>query len=254
MTMKNPINATFKTLLTLLAFGLSSPSLADSGLGFENGALSFSGQKSASRTQLDGALQMDHRVSNYHGLQTEVTATTYEGFWVGSIGAHLYMNPSDGAKYGLFAAYMDRNDRSDMMMSLGIEGLWNVSDTVIFGARAGLGLYQPNHVDFIFTDLHLDAYVSPTLRLGAGLSLSRIQELGYTREEMTPWISARYRLGRGPFSAVARLSHQHLREMSGRRNEVQLTLGIRMELGDSATADGTLFAPIQPISGYVATR
>ena len=92
-----------------------------------------------------GRVTGDFRITDAHGLLLDLSATTYPSGSLGQIDAHLYMQPSDSIKYGLFLALGDVNGREATIGSTGVEVIAALSDATLIEAKAEIGI-ATNHL------------------------------------------------------------------------------------------------------------
>lgn len=126
---------------------LCGPAVADS-LGFRFAELSVSGGGLA-----QAHVSTDFAITGAHGVQLDLGAVGYADGFLGQIDAHLYLMPTDAAKYGLYFSLADVDGREATIASLGVEAMFALSGRTEVHGRAGLGMANPGHMEFITASL-----------------------------------------------------------------------------------------------------
>ncbi|KEO51718.1 hypothetical protein [Thioclava pacifica] len=244
----------FKALLpaALLLTALPQNATAQSSLGFT--AVSFSLEKGSGDFGVTRAdLNADFAITDVHGLQIDLGASDAGPRWRGDLAAHLYMAPTERAKYGLFAAVGDTSHESQTSWAIGAEGIWAVGARGSVSARAGLGSVKPGSNDFVFARLSARYALSSRTALTASLAATDIDEFSYSARETTASLGLRHRIGDGPVTLSARIEHSAFSGSFASKDETRVVIGLTTRFG--ATGHGVRnqpFAPVRPLDGLFA--
>ncbi|MCA0043605.1 hypothetical protein [Celeribacter litoreus] len=246
-----PIAAAVISLSPLQAFAENTLGFlgAQTSLGYE----SWGGENIA---MADGTL--DYAITGHHGLQLDLGTTSFSDHWQGTLSAHLYMQPQEGAKYGLFASYTDVNDTSAGMGAVGIEGMWALgSGATQMHMRTGVGLYTPGGNDFIFGDIGFETAVSDQLALGFGVSAYDLEEAVLDVRDITATLSATWSFETAPIdltmSAIYSVVDDDSPLGAGQTTETGLSAVLTWRPGRPAQALPSLrdrqFDAVRPLTG-----
>lgn len=236
----------------LLAITLPHTAAAQSALGFT--AAEFSLEKGTGDYGTARAdLSADFAITGAHGLQLDLGASDAGPRWRGDLAAHLYMAPTERAKYGLFAAVGDTSHESQTSWAAGAEGIWALGARGSLAARAGLGSLTPGSNDFVFARLSARYALSDRTALTASLAATDIAEFSYSARETTASLGLRQRLGDGPVTLSARVEHSAFSGSFTSKDETRIVLGLTTRFGP--TGHGVRnqpFAPVRPLDGLFA--
>ncbi len=208
-----------RALSTGLALWMSLPiaaqadTYADIGFRGAQASLGYIAQDGEQITTATGTL--DYAITRHHGLQLDLGTTSFSDHWQGTLGAHLYMQPSSQAKYGLFAAYTDLNNDGTAVGSVGIEGLWDLTPDTRLSMRAGVGIWTKGHRDFIFTDFGLSHALNDRLTLHSGLSVYDIQEPDYLSRDVNVTFGAAWAFETVPVEARLAATYSFVTDSAG---------------------------------------
>lgn len=244
----------FAALIAAICLPLSAT--ADSGIGFQGteATLGYISYGDTSVATADGLL--DYAITRNHGLQLDLGTTSFEDHWQGTVSSHLYMSPTDSAKYGLFAAYTDINDDDAHIAMTGIEGLWRLSDGTGLDMRAGLGLLNPDNRDFIFASGHISQTVGPNTDLIAGLAAYDMEETGFASRDITVNVGAIRHFETAPIDLNVDLYHSFVDDTGNHDDETGLHLAMTWRPGTNAfdmrRTAWTSFEPVRPLTGLFA--
>lgn len=247
----------FTAALAAAALALSAlnAQAQDSAIGFTGAALSLGGDSGGqgASTRIDGSI--DVAITRQHGLQLDLGAVDYGAVWFGNIAAHLYLQPTAGAKYGLFLAYADANDIEAATLEAGVEGMWSLGRDLTVGLRAGIGRADPSEVDYIFAGADARYALSDRLALSAGLALLDADEAAAAYTLAQADLAVSYALPRAPLEITAGLRHTAI---SGSRaqSDTRAFLGLTAWVGPARSAHAPVshrrFAPVRPLRGLLA--
>ena len=138
--------------------------------------------------RLASSLSVDVAVTDYHGVQGDLSFEGIGDSYVGRIAGHLYLMPRDGQRYGVFAMLGDVDDRSFTYATAGVEGIFTLTDSLSVDGRIGLGAATSEKLDFIFGGLGAAWQMSPSLELRGRLDVAQFDEIEPTGDR--PSISA----------------------------------------------------------------
>ena len=239
--------AVFLALTTVAA--LSGPAAADS-LGFRFADVSIGVQTGEDRTQPAARLTADFALTEVHGLQLDLGAVGYSGEFLGQLDAHLYMMPTEPAKYGLFFSLADMNGREATIGLVGAEAMFALSPRTEVHGRAGLGLARPNDMDFITASVGGSHALNDTLAVFADLTVTEFDEASLRAVASTVQFGIRYQpLGR-PWEISASLVRDGLTGRDAAAFETRAELGFSWHLGAGGGAKRSLatraFGNVQP--------
>ena len=205
--------AVFLALTTVAA--LSGPAAADS-LGFRFADVSIGMQAGEDRPQPAARLSVDFALSDVHGLQLDLGAVGYSGEFLGQLDAHLYMMPTEAAKYGLFFSLADMDGREATIAMAGVEAMFALSPRTEVHGRAGLGMARPDDVDFITASLGGSHALSDSFAVFADLTVTEFDEAALRAVASKVQIGATYQpIGR-PWEVSASLVRDGLTGQIGR--------------------------------------
>ena len=191
---------------------------------------------------------LDVAVTAHHGLQGDLSLEGLDGTQVGRIGAHLYMLPRAGQKYGLFATLADLDDREFTYATAGAEGIFDLGRGVGLEARGGLGIATGDSLDFVFAGALATWQAAPALRLDAGLDLAHFDEVGLSAMLTETRLGARIaRPAGGPALDLA-VVHETLGD---RRAETSLRTALTWRFGASGSVTQRHFRGQDPVAPLI---
>ncbi len=215
-----------------LALLAASPALAQSSLGITGAEVSFGAtQDEAGTPQPEVRTILDVAITSAHGLQGDLSFADTENGVIGNLGAHLYMQPRPGQKYGLFATLSDVDGRSMLWASIGAEGIIALSDTTSMEGRVGLGAADAEGLDFIFAGIAVAHDLSPSLQIEASLNVADFDEAAFRATAYDVGLTARYSPEGAPWGTYASLTHSGLTGRDGASGETRLGLGVTINFG-----------------------
>ncbi|MEM9343798.1 MAG: hypothetical protein AAGA87_12200 [Pseudomonadota bacterium] len=224
----------FKPAALTLALALAAPAaLAQTDLGFTGVDLRFGLSNSAGGSGREASGRIDFAVTEYHGLQFDLSLEDTPSGVVGTAGAHFYMTPAQGQKYGLFATFGDANDRSASYGTIGGEALFSLSDRTAIELRAGAGLMTSSDLDFVFAEADLHYDIAPGMTLSGGLTVSDFHEATMNATGYEARIGLEYQPNDEPWGFYAQVARDDLSGLPGASPETTFRAGIMIELGNT---------------------
>lgn len=227
-----------RTAVALVAIVLGTPVWAQSSLGISGATLSL-----GSTEDEDGARQshvassVDVRITEVHGLQGDLTFSDTASGTIGQLGAHLYMAPQPGQKYGLFLSLSDVDGRSLAWVSLGAEGMLALSENTAIEGRLGLGAADGNSRDYIFGGVSVVHAFSPAFEVEAALDLAEFDEAAFRATAVETSLTARYSAEGSPWGVYASVTHSDLTGRDGAAAATRIGLGVTFTFGTSGGTD-----------------
>ena len=237
----------FRTLLAIAA--LSGPAAADS-LGFQFADVAVGAGAGNDSAQGTARVTADFALSDVHGLQLDLGVVGYTGEFLGQLDAHLYMMPTEAAKYGLFFSLADMDGREATIAVAGVEAMFALSQLTEVHGRAGLGMARPNNVDFITATVGGSHALSDSMAVFADLTVSEFDEVALRAVASTVQIGVSYQpIGR-PWEVSASIVRDGLTGRDAAAFETRAELGFTWHLGAGGGAKRSLsaraFANTQP--------
>ncbi len=226
-----------RTVFALAAVvAANQPVFAQSNLGMTM----FDATLSQSQVEVSGEKQKinqiegraDFRISEHHGVQFDLAYTGYNAGDLGHLGGHIYMVPQEDWKYGVFGSFSDFNDYEGNTVALGFEALHQVSDTIAIEGRFGLGMANPDNMDFIFASGATHWNASDNLQMSVGLSVTDIDELAFQGLTYDLGLTATWHLGAAPLAVTAGVGIMGVRGRDQVDPEPVLSLGLSYQFGD----------------------
>lgn len=220
------------SMIAALAFCFSSAANAQSSLGVTGAELSFGGfSQSQGGTSFEAEIVLDVAVTEVHGLQGDLAWIETNSGAVGRIGGHLYMTPVAGQKYGLFGVVGDVNGRDLTYAAIGIEGMFEVSDTLALGGYVGAGAGTADGLDVIFAGFEGTYMLSETLRLDGGVQVTEYDEIGLQAVGTEARFNVRYAPKGQPFAVTAGVVQDMLTGPNGAPAKTRGEIKISWSLG-----------------------
>lgn len=220
------------SLIAAMAFCVASGASAQSSLGvtgIEVGLGGFSHQGGG--PSFRGDVVLDVAVTEAHGLQGDLTWVESGNGAVGRIGAHAYMTPRPGQKYGIFGFLGDVNGRSLTYGGGGIEGMFEVSDRAALGGNVGIGYSNADGLDVIFAGVEGTFVASDALRLDGGLQVTEYDEAGFRAIGTEARLALRYAPEGQPFAATVGIVQDMLTGPDGAPGETRAEVTLSWRFG-----------------------
>lgn len=226
-----------RAAFALIAIVLGTPVWAQSSLGISGATLSLgSTEDEGGAWQRRAASSVDIRITPVHGLQGDLAFSDTATGTIGHLGAHLYMAPQPGQKYGLFLTLSDVDGRSLAWMSLGAEGMISIGENTTLEGRLGLGAADGNSRDYIFGGVSLVHAFAPGFEVEAALDVAEFDEAAFRATAVEASLTARYSPEGSPWGVYASVTQSDLTGRDGAAGATRLGLGISFDFG---TAGGT---------------
>ncbi|NND40661.1 MAG: hypothetical protein HKO04_01130 [Silicimonas sp.] len=227
-----------KVCVAVLTIVLGSPVFAQSSLGIAGMSLDLgSTEDEAGEWRGAFASSVDVRITGVHGLQGDLAFSETAGGTIGSLGAHVYMAPRPGQKYGLFFNLSDVDGRSMAWASAGAEGMFRIAEGTIVEGRIGLGAADGNSLDYIFGGASLVHALSPAVEIEAAFDIADFDEAAFRATSLESSLTARYSPEGAPWGLYASLIHSDLTGRDGARGATRIGLGVTYRLGTSGGVD-----------------
>ena len=227
-----------RVLVTAAAVFAATHASAQSSLGIQSTTLGFGGiQDEAGDFQTDANISVDVAITSFHGLQGDLRFSDTANGLIGQLGAHLYMTPRPGQKYGVFATLSDVDGRSMAWGALGIEGMLSLGLDTALEARTGLGVADEGGLDFIFAGVSLAHAVNPSFEVEAFLDIAEFDEAALQVISYEVGVRAHYSPEGAPWGLYASVTQSDLGGRDGTSSETRLGLGLTIEFGSSGSTD-----------------
>ncbi|NNE79489.1 MAG: hypothetical protein HKN18_04370 [Silicimonas sp.] len=226
-----------RALIVAVLLSFTGPALAQSSLGITGAALSIGmTEDEAAQSRVDGTATVDVAITDVHGFQGDLRFADTVSGGIGSVGAHVYMAPRPGQKYGLFAHLSDIDGRAMTWGAFGAEGLVSLSPATVLEIQGGVGAADESGLDFIFGSIALAHDLSPGLEISAALDLADFDEPALRATSYEAGLRASYSPEGAPWGVYASVTQTGLTGRDGASSETRIGLGVTLSLG---TAGGT---------------
>ena len=244
-----------RALFCVLLMSVTSPAFAQSSLGITGAAFSLGAtEDEGGQRRVEGAAAVvDVAVTSVHGFQGDLSFADTVGGGIGTVGAHLYMAPVVGQKYGLFATLSDVDGRALLWGTVGAEGMLSMGQNTVAEIRGGFGYADENGLDFIFGGLGIAHAFSPALTVEAALDLADFDEVEFRATAYDLSIQTDFSPEGSPWGAYASVTYSGLAGRDDADGEVRLGLGLSLSLGNvgGANTDTRLFRSPDPVAPLV---
>ena len=241
-----------RTLLMVLLVSVSGPALAQSSLGITGASFSLGATEDEAGTfQLEGAAAVvDVAITSVHGFQGDLSFADTVGGGIGTVGAHVYMSPVNGQKYGLFATLSDVDGKSMLWGAVGAEGMRAMGENTVAEVRGGFGYADEGGLDFIFGGVSLAHALTPNWTVEGAVDLADFDEAAFRATAYDLTLKAEYSPQGAPFGAYASVAYSGLTGRDDADGEVRLGLGVTMSFGNvgGADTDTRLFRSPDPVA------
>ena len=227
-----------RALLVACLVSISGSAFAQSSLGIIGAALSFGmTEDEAGSARMDGAVTVDVAITGVHGFQGDLRFADTGGGGIGALGAHVYMAPHEGQKYGLFARFSDVDGRSMMWGALGAEGMVSLAPATTLEVQGGLGAADVRGLDFIFGGATLAYALSPNFEVSAALDVADFDETAFRATSYEAGLRASYSPEGAPWGVYGSLTHSGLTGRDGAPGETRIGFGLTLTFGSSGGTD-----------------
>lgn len=221
-----------RTLSTVLFMSLAGAASAQSSLGITGGEVSLGYVQDESGTpQIGvGAAVVNVAITPVHGIQGELSFFDTDGGGIGSIGAHLFMSPSERAKYGIFTSISDVEGRPLSWATLGVEGVFELGPNTTANARTGIG-YGSDSLDFIFAGVGVSHEMNGEVTLKAALDLAHFDERYFDALSYELSVQADYQPENSRFGTFTSVTYSGLSGNNRASGDIRVGLGVKMTFG-----------------------
>ena len=243
-----------RTLLVALLLMAGAPAFAQSSLGITGASLSLGvidDEAGDARTSV--AAKIDVAITAAHGFQGDLAYADTANGAIGLLGAHLYMTPKQGQKYGLFATVADIDGRSMVWGTIGAEAMFSLGQSTVLEGRAGIGVADTRGLDFIFGGISIAHQIAEGLELETALDLADFDEAGFRATSYDLGATARYSPAGAPWGVYAGITRSGMSGRDGANGETRLALGVTVTLGQSGGVDPKTrpFRSVDPVAPLI---
>ncbi|SMX22231.1 hypothetical protein [Boseongicola aestuarii] len=223
-----------KFIVSICVAMVATPVAAQSSLGIQGLDLRFGKmQDEAGTAQAELQSRLDVAITEVHGFQGDVAFADTENGLIGQLGAHLYMTPRSGQKYGVFASLSDVDGRTMTWGSIGAEGMLALSETTTMEARAGMGILDVDSLDYIFGDIAVAYALSDNIDVEAAATFAEFDEAAFRAISYDISLTVRYSADGAPWGAFASVSQSGLSGRGGQPGETRFGFGVTMSFGQA---------------------
>lgn len=197
---------------------------------------------------------VDIALTAHHGFQGDLGFADTPGGGIGTLGAHLYLEPDARHRYGLFARLSDRRGDALAWASVGAEGMAALGPRTTLEYHAGLGAANAAGLDYVFGGAGVHHALGDGWTLSARAALASFQESAFKATGGELAVGLRYRQPGGRMGARVELVRSHLWGRNGAPAETTLQFGLTWALGPlprGATQPRPFFAPADPVMQLV---
>ena len=241
-----------RTLLMVLLVSVSGPALAQSSLGITGASFNLGATQDESGTyQLEGAAAVvDVAVTSVHGFQGDLSFADTVGGGIGTIGAHIYMSPVNGQKYGLFATLSDVDGKSMLWGTLGAEGMLSMGKNTVAEVRGGFGYADESGLDFIFGGVGMAHALTADWTVEGAVDLADFDEAAFRATAYDVTLKAEYSPQDTLWGAYASVAYSGLAGRDDADGEMRLGLGLSVSFGNvgGTDTDTRLFRSPDPVA------
>lgn len=240
-----------KSVLVAIFACIAMPAVAQSSLGI-SGAQFSTGvvEDESGTTRVEGRAVVDVAITDVHKFQGDLSFADTEAGGVGTLGAHLYMAPRKGQKYGFFARLSDVDGRSLTYGSIGAEGMIALSTNTSLEASAGIGAATGDGLDYFFGSVGFAHAYSNALEVSATLDLAEFDEASLRAVSYDAGLKAAYSPEGAPWGLYASVNHSGLTGRDGEAGQTRVGLGLTLTLGTSGGTDPDTrpFRSVDPVA------
>lgn len=245
-----------KTVFGVLAsaFVLVGPVWGQSSLGITGATLDVgSAEDETGLWKGTPSASVDVRVTEFHGLQGDLSFSDTGGGTIGMLAGHLYMVPQPGQKYGLFVSLSDLDGRAMSWVSFGAEGMLSLGENTVLSGRLGLGQADVGSLDYIFGGVAVAHEVLPGLEFEAALDVADFDETGFRATSHEASLTARYSPNGAPWGVYASVTNSGLTGRDGQSARTRIGLGVTFTFGGSGGTDPhtRMFRSTDPVAPLI---
>jgi hypothetical protein len=240
-----------KSVLVAIFACIAVPAVAQSSLGI-SGAHVTTGvvEDEGGTTRVEGRAVVDVAITDVHKFQSDLSFADTEAGGVGSLGAHLYMAPRNGQKYGFFAQLSDVDGRSLTYGTIGAEGMIALNANTSLEASAGIGAATGGGLDYFYGSVGLAHAYSNAFDVSATLDLAEFDETSLRAISYDAGFKAAYSPEGAPWGVYASVNHSGLTGRDGEAGQTRIGLGLSVTFGASGGADPETraFRSVDPVA------
>lgn len=243
-----------KLIATVCIVMAATSATAQSSLGIQGMDLQFGMvEDENSKAQSDVRSRLDVAITDVHGFQGDIAFADTSSGLIGQLGAHLFMAPKQGQKYGVFASLSDVDGRMMTWGSIGVEGMLALSETTTIEGRAGMGISDVDSLDYIFGDIALSRSLFENFDIETALTLTEFDEASFRAMSYDVSISGKYSAEGSPWGVVASLSQSGLSGRDGASGETRLGIGLTLSFGHTGgvAPETRPFRTVDPVAPLV---
>ena len=228
-----------RALLFVLLTSVSGPALAQGSLGITGAAFSLgvTEDEGGDRRLEVAAAVVDVAITSVHGFQGDLSFADTAGGGIGTVGAHVYMSPVDGQKYGLFGTLSDVDGRSMLWGTMGAEAMLSMGEDTVADIRGGFGYADESGLDFIFAGVGVAHSFSPSITVEGAIDVADFDESSFRATAYDVSLRVEFSPERSPWGAYASVAYSGLAGHDSADGEVRIGLGISLLLGNVGGAD-----------------
>ena len=241
-----------RALIFALLTIVSGPALAQSSLGITGAAFSLGvteDEGGTGRLEVAAAV-VDVAITSVHGFQGDLSFADTAGGGIGTIGAHVYMSPVDGQKYGLFGTLSDVDGRAMLWGTVGAEAMLSMGLDTIAEVRGGFGYADESGLDFIFAGVGVAHSFSPSFTVEGAIDLADFDEIAFRATSYDVSLRAEFSPEGSPWGAYASVAYSGLAGRDSADGELRIGLGVSLSLGNvgGANTNTRLFRSPDPVA------
>ena len=243
-----------RTAFFVGALVIGSPAFAQSSLGITGATLEVtSAEDETGQLRNSFATSVDVRITEYHGLQGDLSFGETRGGTIGHLGGHLYLAPQPGQKYGLFLSLSDMDGRSMAWVNAGAEAMVSLGEKTTVEGRLGLGKADSGSLDYIFGGVSLAHALSPAFEVEAALDIADFDETAFRATSVDASLTARYSPEGSPWGMFASVTQSELMGRDGGASDTRFGFGATFNFGQSGGVDPAIrmFRGQDPVVGLV---
>ena len=243
-----------RLIATMCWMMAATPITAQSSLGIQGMDLRFGMvQDEAGEAQTDIRSRLDVAITEVHGFQGDVAFSDTQAGLIGQLGAHLFMSPESGHKYGVFASLSDVDGRMMTWGSIGVEGMLALSQNTTFEGRAGMGISDVDSLDYIFGDVAVSHAFIEGFDVETAVTLTEFDEAAFRAMSYDVSLSANFSPDGTPWGVFASVSHSGLAGRDSAKGETRLGLGLSISFGHTGgvAPETRPFRTVDPVAPLV---
>lgn len=222
--------------LAAAALVMALPASAQSSLGLSRLEAEIGISGDGSQDLAEARISGDFRITGAHGLQIDLSAFDYPGGYLGQIDGHLYLQPGNRSKYGLFGSLADVDGREATIAFAGAEGLFALTGRTTLETRAGIGYARPGALDFVAAEARLSQAVTGALSVHVAAQVAEIQEQSLDTRAWGAEIGLTWHPAEGPLAITAAAGTTGLDGRDSVPADGYIRLGVSWSFGGGSDA------------------